>query len=77
MYSCEICGRIPHAPGCPNAPDPVPVLTCELCGEGIFDGDEYLDSEKGPVCMSCLEDMTMRELLETAGETLSTAQGGY
>ena len=66
MYGCEICGHIPHDPRCPNAPDPVPVLTCELCGEGIFDGDEYLDSVKGPV-----------ELLETAGERLSTGQGGY
>lgn len=76
MCLCEFCGRIPHDPRCPNAPDPVPVLTCCLCGEGILEGGEYLDSAKGPVCMDCLEDMTMRELLEIAGERLSKAQGG-
>ena len=76
MFSCEYCHNLPHLPGCPNAPDPVAVLTCRLCGEGIPEGDRFLDTLAGPVCMGCLEDMDPEELLEIVGERLSTAQGG-
>lgn len=74
---CEYCHSWPHLPGCPNEPDPIPVETCCKCGDGIFDGDEYFDGCDGPVCRECMEDMTVSELLELCGESLSVAQGGY
>lgn len=74
---CDICQHNPHLSGCPNAPDPVPVLACVQCGEGIWDGDRFLDLDSGPVCMDCLRDMTVEEVLGIVGERLSVAQGGY
>ena len=71
--ACEFCHYSPHLPGCPNAPDPVPVLTCRRCGEGILEADRFLDSPAGPVCMDCLEDMDPEEILKTVGESLSVA----
>ena len=73
MCSCEYCHNIPHLAGCPNAPDPVPVLVCCECGEGILEGDKFLDTAKGPVCMDCLDDMMLEEILEAVGESLSVA----
>ena len=35
--------------GCPNAPEPEPVYKCVGCKEGIFSGDEYYESYRGPV----------------------------
>lgn len=74
MCSCDYCHQIPHLPGCPNAPDPEPVKTCWKCGEGILEGEEYLETEKGPLCMGCLEDMSVKDVVEICGERLSVAQ---
>lgn len=74
---CSECHSWPHLPGCPNAPDPVPVMTCSLCGEGILEGDEYLNGPEGPVCGACLDNMSLKEVLAIFGESLSVAQGGY
>lgn len=74
---CMICQRSPCDSRCPNAPDPVPILNCRECGEGIFQEDEYLETLSGPICKNCLEDMTVEEMLKIFGERLSVAQGGY
>lgn len=71
---CMVCGRLPCDSRCPNVPDPIPVLTCRECGEGIFQEDEYLETLSGAICKSCLEDMTVEEVLEIFGERLSVAQ---
>ena len=39
---CSICLRNPCDSRCPNAPEPKPVEICSECGEGIYEGDEYL-----------------------------------
>ena len=70
---CSICRQTPCHPRCPNAPEPVPVHTCVLCDEGIYEGDEYYDSGDGPVCKECMEDKTTAELMEMFGESYSTA----
>ncbi len=70
---CEVCRQNPCHPSCPNAPDPVGVYTCVECGYGIFEGEKYFDSIKGPVCENCLDDMTTTELIELFGEELETA----
>lgn len=71
---CEYCLSYPHRPGCPNAPEPVPVHKCECCGEGIFHGDKYFDSYRGPICEECLEDMTAKDFLEYESESMTIAE---
>ena len=70
---CSICHSFPHLPGCPEAPEPIPIMRCRKCGEGIFASDKFLDTFSGPICDECLEEMTVEELLEELGERLSVA----
>lgn len=70
---CDMCRMIPCHPRCPNASEPVPVHRCDKCGEGIFEGDKYFDSQEGYVCKECLNDMSSDEVLELLGESLATA----
>lgn len=70
---CDICMQSPCHPRCPNAPEPVPEYWCSECGEGIFDGDEYFDSQEGPICKNCMEDMTIEEILALCSEELKRA----
>ena len=71
---CEICRQTPCHPRCPNAPEPKPVEMCCLCGEGICEGDEYLNTTDGCVCKGCLEDFSIDQWLELIGESLTTAE---
>lgn len=71
---CSMCMTSPCAPGCPNAPEPVPIYTCDKCGYGIFDGDKFFDSPEGYICNDCLEDMTTQELLKLCEIELKTAE---
>lgn len=36
---CSLCRQFPCHPRCPNAPEPVPLMRCKECGEGIYEGD--------------------------------------
>ncbi len=71
---CDICRQNPCHPRCPNAPDPKPSHKCTKCGGGIFEGDKFLESYGEVICMECLEDMDVEELIEIAGLELSTAK---
>lgn len=71
---CEICGQTPCHPRCPNAPEPEPVHICILCSEGIFAGDKFYESDDGPVCEECMRSMSLEEILEMFGESLSEAE---
>ena len=73
MDICEICLQNPCHPRCPNAEEPKGKYTCIKCGYGIMEGEEYLVSPDGPICMECLEDMTTREVIEICGEELQKA----
>lgn len=69
---CEICNRTPCLSQCPHAEEPVH-KTCVILGCPIWEGMEYYDSDKGPVCLDCLEDMTVKEIIELTGERLEVA----
>ena len=71
---CSECLMMPCHPRCPNAPEPVPVRICGICGCGIMAGDGYLDLDEGPICEGCLSEMTIKEVMELVGEQLVTAQ---
>lgn len=51
---CDLCLHTPCVSGCPNKPDPIPILKCENCNMELFDGDVYYP-ELG-VCQYCVED---------------------
>lgn len=71
---CEVCGHTPCDSRCPNAPEPTPIETCLQCGAGICEGDEYFDSQDGPICKECMEDMSYSEILEIIGEKMKVAE---
>ena len=71
---CRICGSTPCNSRCPNAPDPEPIKICSECGEGIYEGEEYFDSDFGPICKDCMADKSLTELLEVFGEKMTVAE---
>lgn len=49
------------------------VHICKECGYGIYEGDHYYDGPDGYYCEECLEDMSVKELVELLGDELKTA----
>lgn len=71
---CALCQSFPCHPRCPNAPDPVPVMRCAECGEGIYPGDDYYDIGNGEgICKGCIDEKSTSELMELFGESFSVA----
>lgn len=70
---CSICKKYPCDSRCPNAEEEKPVMVCSECRADIFKGDKYFETPSGPVCMDCLEGMTVGEILDLVGEGLSKA----
>ncbi len=44
---CNYCHKLEHPPECPNYIPPKPVSYCDICGEGIYKGEEYIENEDG------------------------------
>lgn len=61
---CEICGKLPCDSRCPNAPEEEPIYSCERCGTGIYENETYFEAPCGPICNSCMQDMTADDVLE-------------
>lgn len=70
---CSICGYFTCPAGCPNADDPPAVFTCEVCGDSIVVGDEYVDLDDVKIHRDCFEDLDTAEVLEYIGGSLKTA----
>ncbi len=70
---CAICMKTPCDSRCPNAPEIETERTCVLCGGPIYTGEEFFESEEGPVCIDCLTASTPKALIEMCGEELKTA----
>lgn len=51
---CEECRQYPCHPRCPNAPEPPIYAKCEICGEPIYDGDEYFELDGHNYCEACV-----------------------
>ena len=71
---CPECHCIPHLPGCPNAPEPIPVHTCKRCKDGIYVGDEFFDIDGTYYHTECLEDMTIYDVLDMFGYSCEVAE---
>lgn len=61
---CEICGRNPCHPRCPNADPPKPTYICDNCGYGIYNGDKVYNIEDKHYCPTCAEFRCSEELIE-------------
>lgn len=65
--ACEICGETGfHSPRCPMYPPQKTRFCCSACGEGILDGEEYIENQDGEYRhYDCI--YGMRELLRWLG----------
>ena len=60
MIRCEFCGQVgTHDYRCPNYISPKAKHYCCYCGEGIYQGERYLDNENGEYmhedCIGCID----------------------
>lgn len=69
---CDICNRlIRHHSRCPNYIHPKTIRYCSSCGEGIYDGEEYIENQDGKFRhFECF--FGMRDLLEWLGYEIKT-----
>ena len=69
---CQLCNSYPCDSRCPNH---IPKYThyCSSCGEGIRDGEEYIENEDGEcIHWDCFR--SMRDLLEFLGYEIQTME---
>ena len=52
---CEICRMTPCDSRCPNAPEPIAVHECYLCGESIREGDTFYRLGELNYCEECVK----------------------
>ena len=70
---CQLCNSYPCDSRCPNH-IPKATLYCSSCGEGIRDGEEYIENEDGEcIHWDCFR--SMRDLLEFLGYEIQTMEG--
>lgn len=70
---CELCLRDECSSSCPNY---IPKKTshyCSSCGEGIFDGEEYIENQDGE-CRHYDCFFGMKDLLEWLGFDIKTME---
>ena len=71
---CEFCRQIPCHPRCPNADEPKFDHYCPICGNGIYEGEEYIENDDGEcIHYDC---PTTRELVKFLGYEVQTMRGG-
>lgn len=71
---CEICGRsVGHSYRCPNYTPPKASYYCSACGDGIYDGEEYIENLDGEYRhYECFNGM--RDLLKWLGFEIKTME---
>ena len=70
---CEICRQIPCHSRCPNYKPPKASHYCSICGEGIYEGEEYIENQDGEcIHYECVQGI--RQLLEWLGYEIKTME---
>ena len=69
---CQLCNSYPCDTRCPNH-IPKATLYCSSCGEGIRDGEEYIENADGE-CIHWECFISMRDLLEFLGYEIQTME---
>lgn len=64
---CEICGRSPCHPRCPNSLGPKAVHICKVCKDAIVDGEECYEMDGKYYHEGCFEDNAVKILIEECG----------
>lgn len=74
---CDICGRINgHDSRCPDYVPRKSMHYCSSCGEGIYDGEEYIENQDGENRhYECFHGV--RDLLEWLGYEIKTMEEVY
>lgn len=73
---CQICSQNPCCSRCPNYSQPKARLSCDICDEGICDGEEYIENQDGETRhYDCFRGM--RDLLEWLGYEIKTMGEKY
>lgn len=72
--ACDICGRIDgHASRCPHYSARKTALYCSSCGEGIYNGEEYIENDNGEYKhLDCI--YGIRDMLEWLGYEVKTME---
>lgn len=75
--ACEYCHRnAVHHPRCPLYVPPKTFHYCSACGQGIFDGEEYLVNDDGDYRhYDCF--YSTRDLIEWLGYEVKTMENDY
>lgn len=73
---CDLCRQNPCHVRCPNYTPPKATHYCSICGEGIYDGEEYIENDYGDYRhYECF--YGMRDLLEWLGYKIKTMEDDY
>lgn len=72
--SCEYCNcEIGHLNSCPNADEPKYEHKCSICGEGIYECEQYILNDDGEYAhYDC---PSMKELINFLGYEILTMRG--
>lgn len=71
---CQYCmSYLEHHPACPNYEPPKTSHYCDICGEGIYRGEEYIVNDDGEYRhYDCFRGI--RDLLEWLGYEIKTME---
>ena len=70
---CQYCHQSKCTPRCPNFVPPRTTHYCSVCGEGIYEGEEYIENEEGDYRhFDCF--YGMKDLLEWLGYKIKTME---
>lgn len=77
--ACEYCMGIGyHDKLCPNYILKKPKLYCSICGNGIYDGEEYIVKNNDEFAhYDCLTDLSYRAMIEWFGGEIRTMEDDY
>ena len=75
--ACEFChGIINHHPRCPNYELKEPSHYCSICGDGIFNGEEYIANDDGDYShFACFN--SRKKLVEWLGFEVKVMEDDY
>ena len=72
---CKICRQQPCASRCPNASEPKRIYTCDLCGNDIVEGEEYMEfNDKCYHFEDCAKEVALHLLTTECGATVEIAE---
>lgn len=72
--ACEYChGEGLHFSGCPNYLPAKTKYYCSICGEGIQDGEEYIENDDDYAHIECFD--SINELLDWFGCEIRIMEG--